>query len=183
MKAAGCERLLPESDLRVLVDDQERQQSSSVPFGEVHPQVRADFEARLAGLLPPRLFELVQQSGRCSIHALYSVVPRSYARDRLCLAGDAGAVSPPFTGSGVLKAVVNATSLVDALAGAPAVDDALHRWSQVQLQVAAEVMPDAELIERKYVFGMPDFTTMPAAATNDWMSSAFSGFGVTLPDA
>jgi hypothetical protein len=32
------------------------------------------------------------------------------------------------------------------------------------------------------VFGMPDFTTMPAAATNDWMSSAFSGFGVTLPD-
>ena len=88
---------------------------------------------------------------------------------------------PPFTGSGVLKAVVNATSLVDALADAPAVDDALHRWSQAQLQVAAQVMPDAELIERRYVFGMPDFTTMPAAATNDWMSSAFSGFGVTLP--
>jgi hypothetical protein len=43
-------------------------------------------------------------------------------------------------------------------------------------------MPTAELIERRYVFGMPDFTTMPAAATNDWMSSAFSGFGVTLPD-
>ena len=42
-------------------------------------------------------------------------------------------------------------------------------------------MPDAELIEQRYVFGMPDFTTMPAAATNDWMSSAFSGFGVTLP--
>ena len=47
----------------------------------------------------------------------------------------------------------------------------------------SEVLPDAELIERKYVFGMPDFTTMPAAATNDWMSSALSGFGVTLPDA
>jgi 2-polyprenyl-6-methoxyphenol hydroxylase-like FAD-dependent oxidoreductase len=112
----------------------------------------------------------------------YSVAPRSYARDRLCLAGDAGAVFPPFTGSGVLKAVVNATSLAGALAGAPAVDDALHRWSQAQLQVAAQVMPTAELIERRYVFGMPDLTTMPAAATNDWMSSAFSGFGVTLPD-
>jgi hypothetical protein len=44
----------------------------------------------------------------------------------------------PFTGSGVLKAVGNATSLVDALADAPAVDDALHRWSQAQLQVAAQ---------------------------------------------
>jgi 2-polyprenyl-6-methoxyphenol hydroxylase-like FAD-dependent oxidoreductase len=175
---------VPESALAsVLVDDQERQQSSSVPFGKVHPQVRAGFEARLAGLLPPSLFELVQQSLHSSIHALYSVVPRSYARDRLCLAGDAGAVFPPFTGSGVLKAVVNATSLVDALAGAPAVDDALHRWSQAQLQVAAQVMPTAELIEQRYVFGMPDFTAMPAAATNDWMSSAFSRFGVTLPDA
>jgi 2-polyprenyl-6-methoxyphenol hydroxylase-like FAD-dependent oxidoreductase len=110
---------VPESALAsVLVDDQERQQSSSVPFGKVHPQVRAAFEARLAALLPPLLLGLVQQSGNSSIHALYSVAPRSYARDRLCLAGDADAVFPPFTGSGVLKAVVNATSLVDALAGA-----------------------------------------------------------------
>ena len=44
---------VPESTLAsVLVDDQERQQSSSVPFGKVHPQVRAGFESRLAGLLP-----------------------------------------------------------------------------------------------------------------------------------
>src|SRR5580693_2621458 len=179
----GYNLQVPEGALSsVLVDDQERQQSSSVPFGKVHPQVRAGFESRLADLLPPVLFELVQQSANSAIQAIYSVAPRSYARDRLCLVGDAGAVFPPFTGSGVLKAVVNATSLVDALADAPAVDDALHRWSQAQLQVAAQVMPDAELIERRYVFGMPDFTTMPAAATNDWMSSAFSGFGVTLPD-
>ena len=125
----------------VLVDDQERQQSGSVPFGKVHPQVRAGFESRLADLLPPVLFELVQQSGNSAINAIYSVVPRSYARDRICLVGDAGAVFPPFTTSGVLKAVANATSLADALADAPAVDDALRRWSQAQLQVAAQVMP------------------------------------------
>jgi 2-polyprenyl-6-methoxyphenol hydroxylase-like FAD-dependent oxidoreductase len=182
--AWGCHLQVPADVLSsVLVDDQERQHSSSVPFGRVHPQVRAAFEARLADLLPPLLFELVQQSGNPAIHALYSVVPRRYARDRLCLVGDAGAVFPPFTGSGVLKAVVNVTSLTDALAGVSAVDDALHRWSQAQLQVAAQIMPTAELIERKYVFGMPDFTAMPAAAANDWMFSAFSGFGVTLPDA
>jgi 2,6-dihydroxypyridine 3-monooxygenase len=76
----------------VLVDDQERQQSSSVPFGKVHPQVKAGFEARLADLLPPVLFELVQQCGNSQIQAIYSVAPRSYVRDRLCLVGDAGAV-------------------------------------------------------------------------------------------
>ena len=74
----------------VLVDDHERQHSGSVPFGLVHPQVKAGFESPLADLLP--------------------------------------------------------------------------------------------LIGRRYVFGMPDFTTMPAAATNGWMSSAFPGFVVTLPD-
>jgi 2-polyprenyl-6-methoxyphenol hydroxylase-like FAD-dependent oxidoreductase len=165
----------------VLVDDQERQQSSSVPFGKVHPQVRADFESRLADLLPPVLFELVQQGPNSAIHAIYSVAPRSYARDRVCLVGDAGAVFPPFTSSGVLKAVANATSLADALAGAPAADDALRRWSQAQLQVAAQVMPIAEHGERSQVFDMPDLTAMPAAATNDWLASAYPGFVLTLP--
>jgi len=119
-----------------------------------------------------------------AIHALYSVAPRSYARDRVCLVGDAGAVFPPFTGSGVLKAVANATSLADALADAPAVDDALRRWSQAQLQVAGQVMQMAEDGERSQVFDMPDLAAMPTAATNDWMSSAYagSGFVLTLPE-
>jgi 2-polyprenyl-6-methoxyphenol hydroxylase-like FAD-dependent oxidoreductase len=173
---------VPESTLAsVLVDDQERQQSGSVPFGKVHPEVRAALESRLAGLLPPLLFELVQQSGNSSIQAIYSVVPRSYARDRLCLVGDAGTVFPPFAGSGVLRAVTNATSLTDALAGAPAVDDALRRWSEAQLQIAAQVIPNAEGIERMAVFGMPDLAAMPATATNDWMSATHPGFVVTLP--
>ena len=173
---------VPESALAsVLVDDRERQQSGSVPFGKVHPEVRAALESRLAGLLPRSLFELVQQSGNSSIQAIYSFVPRSYARDRLCLVGDAGTVFPPFTGSGVLRAVANAASLTDALAGAPAVDDALRRWNQAQVQVAAQLIPVAEGIERSSVFGMPDLTTMPTTATNDWMSAAHPGLVVTLP--
>jgi hypothetical protein len=103
-------------------------------------------------------------------------------RYRMRLVGDAGAVFPPFTGSGVLKAVANATSLVDALADTSTVDDALRRWSEAQLQVAAQVMPIAERTERSHVFDMPDLTTMPTTATNDWMSSAYPGFVVTLPD-
>ena len=175
---------VPEGALSsVLVDDQERQQSGSVPFGKVHPQVRSGLESRLADLLPPVLFKLVQQSGNSAINAIYSVVPRSYARDRICLVGDAGAVFPPFTTSGVLKAVANVTSLADALADASAVDDdALRRWSQAQLQVAAQVMPRAEHVERSEVFDMPDLTTMPTTATNDWMTSHLPGYVLTLPD-
>ena len=166
----------------VLVDDQERQQSSSVPFGKVHPHVRAGLESRLADVLPPVLFKVVQQSRNSAIQAIYSVVPRSYARDRICLVGDAGALFPPFTTSGVLKAVANVTSLADALADASAVDDALRRWSRAQLQVAAQVMPRAEHVERSEVFDMPELTTMPTTATNDWMTSHLPGYVLTLPD-
>jgi 2-polyprenyl-6-methoxyphenol hydroxylase-like FAD-dependent oxidoreductase len=173
---------VPEGALSsVLVDDQQRQQSSSVPFGKVHPQVKAALAARLAKALPPPLFELVQKCGNSSVQASYSVAARSYARDRVCLAGDAGAVFPPFAGSGVLRAVANATSLAGALAGAPAVDDALRRWGQAQVQAAAQLMPVAERIERSAVFGMPDLTAMSTAATNDWMSAAHPGLPVTLP--
>lgn len=175
---------VPEDALSsVLVDEQERQQSGSVPFGKVHPQVRAALESRLADLLPPVLFKLVQQSGNSAIQAIYSVVPSSYARDRICLVGDAGAVFPPFTTSGVLRAVANVTSLTDSLADASAVDDdALCRWSRAQLQVAAQVMPRAEHVERSEVFGMPDLTAMPTRATNDWMTSHLPGYVLTLPD-
>ena len=173
---------VPESALAsVLVDDQERQQSGSVPFGKVHPEVRAALESRLAGLLPLPLFELVRQSGNSSIQAIYSFVPSGYARNRVCLVGDSGTLVPPFAGSGVLRAVTSAASLADALADAPAVDDALRRWSDAQLQAAAQVIPTTEGIERSYVFGMPDLAAMPVTATNAWMSAAYAGLSVTLP--
>jgi 2-polyprenyl-6-methoxyphenol hydroxylase-like FAD-dependent oxidoreductase len=175
---------VPGRDLAsVLVDDQERQQSGSVPFGKVHPQVRAALESRLAGLLPSPLFELARQSGNSSIQAIYSFAARSYARDRLCLVGDAGTLAPPFAGSGVLRAVASTASLADTLAAAPSVDDALRQWSDAQLQAAAQVIPNAEGIERNYVFGMPDLSAMSTAAANDWISAAYSGFPVTLPGA
>jgi hypothetical protein len=78
--------------------------------------------------------------------------------------------------------VTSAASLADALAGAPAVDDALRRWSDAQLQAAAQVIPNTEGIERSYVFGMPDLAAMPITAANDWMSAAYAGLAVTLPD-
>jgi 2-polyprenyl-6-methoxyphenol hydroxylase-like FAD-dependent oxidoreductase len=98
------------------------------------------------------------------------------------LVGDAGTVVPPFAGSGVLRAIASVASLVDAVADASAIDEALRRWSDTQLQAAADAIPTTEAIERGYVLDLPDFTTMPTAATNDWMSAAFAGLPLTLPE-
>jgi hypothetical protein len=77
--------------------------------------------------------------------------------------------------------VTSAASLADVLAGTPAVDDALRRWGDAQLQAAAQVIPNTEGIERSYMFGMPDLTTMSTTAANDWMSAAYPGLVLTLP--
>ena len=64
----------------------------------------------------------------------------------------------------------------------PGLEDALRRWSEAQLQVAAQTLPIADRIERIPVFDMPDLSAMPTAATNNWMSAAWPGLVVTLPD-
>jgi hypothetical protein len=71
--------------------------------------------------------------------------------------------------------------LTEALADAPDVDDALRRWSEAQLEAAAQLVPLAERIERSAVFDMPDHSTMPTTATNDWMTALYPGLAVTLP--
>jgi hypothetical protein len=43
-------------------------------------------------------------------------------------------------------------------------------------------MPTAERIEWIRVFDMPDLSTMPTTATNDWMAAAHPGAVITLPD-
>src|SRR5271165_6243070 len=53
------------------------------------------------------------------------------------------------------------------------------KWSEAQLQAAAQVIPNTEGIERGYVFGMPDLTTMSTTATNDWMSATYPGLVVS----
>ena len=70
---------VPQGDLSsVLVDDKERQQSGSIPFGKVHPKVRAGFESRLAELLPSSLFELVQRGTDSSIQAVRHARPHRH---------------------------------------------------------------------------------------------------------
>lgn len=52
-----------------------------------------------------------------------------------------------------------------------------------ELAAINQVIPNAEAVERSYVFGMQDLTAVPTAAANDWMSAAYPGLPLTLPGA
>jgi hypothetical protein len=60
-------------------------------------------------------------------------------------------------------------------------DAAVERIEATPHGTTLHLLSGAEGSERSGVFGMPDLTTMPTTATNDWMSAAFPGLAVTLP--
>lgn len=167
----------------VLVDEEGRRTSGSVPFGRIPPSVSERFTSRLAEALPPYFLGLIERTASTSIQAIYSVQVPAYARDGLCLVGDAGTVLPPFIASGVLKAMGNATSLADALAANSTLEEGLSRWSDSQRAVTDGLMPIAELFERALIFGAPDLSAMSTAEANAWMKAVHPMFPLTLPEA
>jgi 2-polyprenyl-6-methoxyphenol hydroxylase-like FAD-dependent oxidoreductase len=166
----------------VLVDDEGRQHSGAVPFGKVLPQVSDRFRERLDEEIPPYFLNLVDRAPISAIQAIHSVHVPVYARQRVCLVGDAGSLLPPFTGSGVLKAMGNATSLALSLSSAASLDEGLMVWSRSQSEANAGILPVAEGIERLLVFEAPDLRPMSATDANAWMTAVHPGLGLILPE-
>jgi hypothetical protein len=120
---------------------------------------------------------------RCgpSIQAIYSAEVPAYARGRLCLTGDAGTVFRPFSGSGVLKAIGNATSLHDSLAAAATIGQGLSAWSKQQQATIEALQPVAERIGKNLISEIPDLTSLSAADSYSWLSAIHPGAHITLP--
>src|SRR3984957_8060137 len=165
----------------VLTDAQGRQHAGSVPSGQVRPDVSEAFKERLTGLIPPYFLDLIERTARTSIQAIYSAQVPAYARGRLALTGDAGTVFPPYSGSGVLKAIANAASLPDSLAAATTVDRGLSAWSKQQEETIQAVEPVAERTEKNLITEIPDLISLSPEATRSWLSAIHPGAHITLP--
>jgi 2-polyprenyl-6-methoxyphenol hydroxylase-like FAD-dependent oxidoreductase len=163
----------------LLVDDRGQVQTGSIPFGRVPATVTQRFRSRLADAIPPYFLDLIDRTDSTAVQAIYSVLVPAYVRGRLCLVGDAGSVLPPFTGSGVMKATANATSLVDALAAGSSPEEGLSAWSAQQVITASQVVPNAESRERELVFKVPDFSSMGGGDMAGWLSTLHPGHQVT----
>jgi 2-polyprenyl-6-methoxyphenol hydroxylase-like FAD-dependent oxidoreductase len=160
----------PEDLDGLLLDVDGRQQSGSVGFGKVRPELSDEFRRRMAAVVPPAVVEFIEAAPELSIQAIYSAILPTYHRNRVCLVGDAGSLLPPFTVSGVLKAIGNAVSLTTMLASAASLPEALTAWSQAQCRLAEPAVKLAEHSERVLVFDAPDLSAMSVEETNAWMT-------------
>jgi 2-polyprenyl-6-methoxyphenol hydroxylase-like FAD-dependent oxidoreductase len=164
----------PELDL-LLADDRGQNQTGSIPFGRVPATVTQRFRERVAEAIPPYFLDLIDRTDNTAVQAIYSVHLPAYARGRVCLVGDAGSVLPPFTGSGVMKAMANATSLGDALTASSSPDEGLSAWSAQQVATASQLLPLAESLERELVFNVPDLSSMSVDQITGWLSTLHPG--------
>jgi 2-polyprenyl-6-methoxyphenol hydroxylase-like FAD-dependent oxidoreductase len=121
----------------LLTDRRGRRSNGSVSAGMIPPDREAALKARAGELLPEVFAQVVGSSRDTFVQAVYTVTVPAYHRGRVCLVGDAGTLYPPFTGSGVFKAIFNAIDLAHRLRIHRDVDQALAAWNDVQLRTGA----------------------------------------------
>ena len=166
---------VPEAELAAMLTDRlGRRSNGSVAAGMVPPDREAALKARAGELLPEVFAQVVDASRDTSIQAIFTVTVPAYHRGRVCLVGDAGTVHPPFTGSGVFKAIYNAVDLAHRLKPQSDIDRALDAWNDVQLRTVATFEPAAELFEQALIFDMPDLAGFDDDTFAAWNSAVWA---------
>ena len=117
-----------------LVDRHGRRHDHSLPPGSLRPGEEARLKDLMADHLPSYFAEIVADSQDTFVQPIYTVTVPQNAVGRIALLGDAGAVAPPFTGSGVFKAMMNAMELVAAIGEENNPVELLAQWSTEQAE-------------------------------------------------
>jgi 2-polyprenyl-6-methoxyphenol hydroxylase-like FAD-dependent oxidoreductase len=117
-----------------LMTDERGERHESIP----PPLIRkVHIEAlRAAGArdLPPQFAEVVLRADRHLLQPIYDVESENIAFGHVALIGDAGFVSRPHVGVGVLKAAQDAVALARSLDECATVPEALQRYQRERLQ-------------------------------------------------
>jgi 2-polyprenyl-6-methoxyphenol hydroxylase-like FAD-dependent oxidoreductase len=163
---------VPAEELPELLTDRSGQRHAhSLPPGGM----RLEAERRLATLvmaqLPPYYAEIVGATRDTFAQPIFIAEPPAYQRRRMCLIGDAGAVAPPPTGSGVYRGMTNALELVETLGAGDDLDAALAAWDAAQTATGRRFTTWGKQLEQALIWATPELSRMEAAAVEAWWNS------------
>ena len=169
----GCYSPVPDGELpSFLVDREGEPHDGTIPPGRLRPEQEEFFTALARESLPPYYADIVTSSRAIFAQAVYSVGVPDYHQGRICLIGDAGAVAPPFTGSGIFKAASNAINLTEALGADDDLDAALARWGAAEAATAASILDLGQQFDDAFIHGLPDFGAMDEATIARWWNDS-----------
>jgi 2-polyprenyl-6-methoxyphenol hydroxylase-like FAD-dependent oxidoreductase len=153
----------------LLIDRFGERRELAMPPGHMRQNVEADLKARAETLLPDHLAQIVGVARDTYGQGIVAALPEQYHKGRMCLVGDAGAVVPPFTTSGVFKAMKNAEDLVSAIQ-ADDLDLALQEWDAAQQRTGNGLKRLAALMGEHLIANVPDFSRFSQDDLNVWWS-------------
>ena len=129
--------------------------------------------------LPAYFSDLLRRTSNFYVQPIFSIDVGSHLRERSCLIGDAGCVFPPYSNSGVLKAMSNTFSLVEALRKGPSMLDALSSWDGAQREMDRKIAADAERAGQMLIYDVPDLAMMSDEEVGAYLAALHPGFDVT----
>lgn len=164
---------VPEDELpQFLVGANGYQHQGSIPPGNMRPELEKGLKALAREHLPAYFADIMEASEYHFAQAIYLIDVPSYYDGRICLIGDAGAVAPPYTASGVFKGMNNAIDLAEALGCAGCVDDAIAEWSAEQTATGKRMVALGRRLEQALIWNVPDFSQMEETEMKAWWENA-----------
>jgi 2-polyprenyl-6-methoxyphenol hydroxylase-like FAD-dependent oxidoreductase len=160
----------PDDLPRFLTDRHGYQHTHSLPPGLMRPEEESRLKAWIQEQLPPYYAEIITASRDTFAQPIYRVEPPAYHRGRICLIGDAGALVPPVTGSGVFRGTTNAIELATALRAGDDLDAALAAWDEAQTATGRRFATWGRQLEQALIWATPDLAQLDAAAVEEWYS-------------
>lgn len=136
--------------------------------------------------LPPWHAGIVLQTPEPYAQSLYDLEIDRYARERVCLIGDAATVVRPHAGSGASKALQDALALASALSEASDPDDvstALERYSVDRAKAGNRLVALGRQLGHDQVVGAPDWARLDQESFQHWANttSTNSAYYVSRP--
>ncbi len=128
---------------RLLTGDNGVSYDISIPPPAVSRASIAEMRAAADRVLSPQFRECWALSEQPFLQPIYDVQSPRLAFGRVTILGDASYVARPHCGAGVTKAADDAMVLVDALASAASVEDALRRYEAARVPFGARVVAHA----------------------------------------
>ena len=127
--------------------------------------------------LPKFISDVVCKTPNPFIQAIFDFQLPSYENNDLIFVGDAAATLRPHSGSGVLKALMNAMTFYKLISDNPSISAStlISEWKLMQQKTNFEEIQKAKNMGEALVTHQPDWYAMSQESTDQWWSHIMQG--------
>lgn len=150
---------------------------TSLPPGAVSPELYGSLDTLLTNVFPDHVQSVIRASpvAEVSLQPIYDRYMETYVKDRVLVAGDAGAASRPHTGSGATKALQDALCLESLGRVYDTWSDVLAAYDRERRTAGNALVALGRRIGRDQVENTPEWSTLAPADVESWTRETLAG--------